>query len=1025
MPFHVYPDPPTAPVALAASATSAPVPFAELAAVDPVTTLTTMYIRVVKLGTACAPSGAPHPRLRLKHDGGDFTTVFDPVGPPTVPAGTIVSINAPVGTGGAVVESANTQVTVEANDVYLITVFIFNPGNPWQLEIRNNDAGSGHGFTWVVASTNAESHQPWIDIPSTLAYNVLTGQVVPQTVQVANRGTGPLTVSPPMAPPGPGFAVTVPPAVNPNACGNLQVTFTGPGTPGTSAADYTVASDDTTAQLVAGHNRRVHLSTTTGRLEVVLLLDASGSMNVKPSGDPVVAATDSRWSRAVTAASQFLDLLKAFGGGLGRFGVARFPHPTVPCPSSADIQTAVDISSVLIDGAKGALAASPAPAGFTPIADGIGRAIGTVAGSFGYFESSPASQQFNRRWLVLLSDGVHNCEPPFALLGGPNAFTNKKVLAITVGYGDPGASVYAPDPAQLLAIATASGPAGLSFDAGPDDLGMGLLKMFRTAIAAALTLDPSTDPPGVLSPTQREVRRTVVITEYESKAAFVVNWGTADRNRVRVEIVTPNCELITPSVAQADPDIEFSGDPRYAIYTVNHDYIRNGPSPGNPRFGEWTLIVSAGTLGELEREDFEYEVIFESRLKMALSFDTSRYFAGVPIEVTARLTLDGLPVTGASVTCRLTSPRQFGNNWLARRKVTAAELAEARDVVVGSDANAVTVKAMALRLRGEVFNRWPEVTSVAMTDPDEVGRYRATITDTATPGTYDFLVTAVGETPEGVTFRRERRSQVRVEVQPDPTFTYWHAVYERTVIDGRVFFTADVQVFALDGFDNVHLVDPDVAGMLEIAADDGELVGSLVGNLDGSYSQQVRFDGGSRPVLSLAIAEQPVTVRQPLVSPAALAFADKVVAFKRGYEAEKGANRHCDPKDALGDVTVKPTDRFVSLGGFGRVVFAVYDHVIVSQGDDDITVFVRPDDGLRSYQVDVRRPGRGQRWTKLGTSPGVTKSFSLRGRVEEAAEVRIGDTSGRARTSDFRPSESPGVSILGVGFGATRKTETQ
>ena len=74
-------------------------------------------------------------------------------------------------------------------------------------------------------------------------------------------------------------------------------------------------------------------------------------MNAKPNGDPIVAATDSRWSKAVTAANQFLDLIGAFGIGSGRFGVARFPDPNT-CPTSQDIQTATVITPAAITAAR-------------------------------------------------------------------------------------------------------------------------------------------------------------------------------------------------------------------------------------------------------------------------------------------------------------------------------------------------------------------------------------------------------------------------------------------------------------------------------------------------------------------------------------------------------------------------------------------------------------------------------------------------------------------------------------------------
>jgi hypothetical protein len=1018
MPFQVYPIPQTAPLSVPASGASLLIPISELVGLDPVTNLNTMFIRVVKIGGNCAPTGPPHPTFRLKANTGDAMPV--PTFPTTQPL-----YNLP---GGAGVEVADATMEIEANDIYRIRLFILQPGSSWQIQIVNTDPTSAHGFTWVVADNDADTRKPWIHLPATQAYDVLTTQAVPLSIRVENRGTGPLTISDAVGfSPGGNFVLTtVPPAISPNACDNLRMTFTGPAVPGTSSAVYLATSDDPTAQLGSEHNRRVSLSATTRKLEVVLLLDASGSMNAKPNGDPVVAASDSRWSKAVTAADQFLELLKAFGSGYGRFGVARFPDPFT-CPTSADIQVGTDITVAAIDTAKTALGTN-FPGDRTPIGHGIGRVIGTIAGSFGYFESSAASQSFNRRWLVLMSDGAQNCSPPdpTAFYGtGPTSFQGKKIAVITVGFGDPGAAIYAPDHTLLTNIEAASGAAGRFLDAGADDLGMGLLKSFRTAIVNGLSLDPTTDPPAVLTAANREIRRAIPITRYESKAAFVVNWGTSDVNRVRVEVLTPNCELITPAVAQADPNIDFAGDPRFTIYTFDDDYINNSASPDDPRHGDWTLIVAADNLQGSDREALEYEVIFESRLKMTVSLNQARYFAGDPIVLMATLTLEGQPVTGATVTCHLEAPGQFANNWLAGLTVTAAEMAAAKAALITPDANALTVKTMALRSRGENFLRFPTGTTVTMSDPERDGTYQATFGQTTTPGTYDFLVTAVGATSEGVTFRREKRIQILVDVRPDPVFTIWDTVYKKTLVDGRVFFSGEVRVFPRDRFGNVYLVDPEVTPEFELTSRGGEFLGPLVTNLDGSYSRPLQFAGDAKPVVSLSLADREFVADRAITSPAKLVFADTVVSAEIGHEARPGINKHPDPRLALGDVTAKERDEFVSLGGFGRVALGVKGQVIVGGAEDDVTVFVRPDEELRPYRVEASTVGLKPRWVLLGESPGVSQSFSLRAaKVRWASAVRIVDTSGRTRTNALRDSETPGVSALGVGFRQTADQST-
>ena len=95
--------------------------------------------------------------------------------------------------------------------------------------------------------------------------------------------------------------------------------------------------------------------------------------------------------------------------------------------------------------------------------------------------------------------------------------------------------------------------------------------------------------------------------------------------------------------------------------------------------------------------------------------------------------------------------------------------------------------------------------------------------------------------------------------------------------------------------------------------------------------------------------------------------------------------------------------------------------MIAGQGDDDITVFVHPSDEPRPYAVDVLPitlpipifiPGLFH-WVTLGTSPGVTQSFSLRQvGIKLCMAVRIRDLSRRTRNGLYQPDEAR-VPVLG------------
>jgi hypothetical protein len=113
------------------------------------------------------------------------------------------------------------------------------------MRIKNND-GAAHSFTWVVASSLAESRQPWIDAPSaTVEFDALTSQSpAPRlTLTIPNKGTGPLTITDTVGSNAgdPSFKLAVVPgAINPNSTGDLKIEFNPPATIGDINANYDI-----------------------------------------------------------------------------------------------------------------------------------------------------------------------------------------------------------------------------------------------------------------------------------------------------------------------------------------------------------------------------------------------------------------------------------------------------------------------------------------------------------------------------------------------------------------------------------------------------------------------------------------------------------------------------------------------------------------------------------------------------------------------------------------------------------------
>jgi hypothetical protein len=700
-----------------------------------------------------------------------------------------------------------------------------------------------------------------------------------------------------------------------------------------------------------------------------------------------------------------------------------FP-PTAPSPSAAHLHAPSEITAGAITTAKNSLDVDHPPqpnGGATPIGFGIGHTMGDTAGSFGDFEASADAVAHNRRFMVLMSDGAHNsgahpsiywktaegtgCSNP-GTAGAGRSFIDKKVKAITVAYGDPEVTAFEVDHALLSLIACKS--QGTALDALADDQGLALMKSFRDALVDGLALDPTVDPGGFLTPGQPSVRRTVSVLPFDQQVSFIADWVSNRPQRLRIDLLTPGCDLISSS-GPAQPGVSVQTGPRFVVVTVDETYLGNAADPANPRYGEWTMVISAEDLGIEDFEQYQYAVLTRSRLRLRLRPGSSGYVAGDEIGLTAHLHVDGRPIRDALVTVQHDRPGQGALNWLAAQPVSLDELAGARADLGDPEATAIGVKAHALHLRGDRFDPFGQQSVMTMA-PAPGGAYSLDLPGNTVPGTYDFRAVAVGEV-DGVPFRREQRVQVRVGVRPDPLFTLVHIA---TIIFQDKPVTV-VQVWPRDKFGNVVMIDPAVDPSIVIGVSGGTPLTGVRTEHDGSYSMVVDLPPGRTPKVSVTVGGDPVVVDVTVPAPSGLQYADQVVEHTPGAEAEPGANQHADPNAVLGDPGA-PVEDFLALGAGGHVTVAVAKQHVLATGDDDVNVIVASTTDLRTYRVQAREPVTG-RWVDLGSSAGVSASFGLKaaGLVSSAA-IRVLDTSGRTREPDLSVSDAPGALVAAVGF---------
>ncbi|MFI6644006.1 vWA domain-containing protein [Streptomyces sp. NPDC050504] len=1048
MTFHVYPDPQVEPLQVASAQTR----FASIdqltGASNPIGYTKMMFIRV------CVTGAVVPPTFLIKAGAGTEVAI----GPLT--AGVFNDAGA-TGYVGDVIG------VPEPDSVTLIRMgFDQDSAETWQLGFRNNNAaGDNKGLpvkiTWTVAQSAPETAQPWLDVtPGEQPFVSLINGTDEVGVKVFNYGTAALDVGAVGGLPQDGFSagVALPLTVRPAHEATLPIAFAAPATPPATGkveltADLTVSPPDTTVGTAPGHNRRLALSGTTQRLEVVLLLDSSGSMSWDPLGPvPPVPKEESRWGELTTAAQDFLNMLAHFGHGGGKLGIARFP--AAGNPASFDVLPVQDIPDLAGMADVGLAIAAVDPIGGTPMGDGLDHVLapGTT-----FFATDPVSVNTGRRWLILMSDGAHNSgthnplefiAPPIGSAPLGSSLAEKKISLFSVAYGIEGATDV--DHILMKTLSTGSvngqirnvdGPSGIT----PHQLALAL----REPLKAGLTKASSpADPEGLYVFDGRENLHEAVITPYDTKAAFVLNWNTSFARRLRLELLTPSCERITPENAGSGrfAQVTFKSTDRSHMYLIDPDFLCGGGGGGSDdpsgvdggsrrRYGTWRLVVTegGGVIGDADsaadggaREDaraadaqggpdterYVYDVLVDSTLRLQVSPDRDTYFAGDPITLTGRLTAGGRPVTGAAVSVSTTAPAQSVNNQIAALRVPPEFIERAKEILAGQDATPLLVKQLGARLAGLDIDGGVREDAHAMSDPFGTGEYQVTLTDTAVPEQRTFYVSATGITPDGVVFHREAKQETLVQVRPEPEHTRLDV---RQTDPGII----DVTVTPRDRFGNVVLVNPDTTGGFGLTVLGGR-ADPLTSGLDGTYGSTVTFDPKVTPAIGLQFGGRDVIVPKPAPPIGDLRYVNRVVEFEPG--AIKSANQHADACAVLGTVVGKPADTFVSLGAFGVLTVTVERMVIMASGrDDDITVFVRPDTDPRSYRVEAYAVEKRQ-WVALGDSAGETKSFGLRAaRLKFTLAVRVVDTSGRTRDAAFQPLTTPGVSVRGIGALKTGK----
>jgi subtilisin family serine protease len=441
----------------------------------------------------------------------------------------------------------------------------------------------------------------------------------------------------------------------------------------------------------------------TNNVDIDLVIDRSGSMG-----------SEGKMAAAQEAAKQFVDLMHTND----MIGVVSFDNYietnfSLTTITSPDIQTQAKAAiDLLYD------------RGNTSIGGGLQRGQEQLA----------TLGNASHPWaIVLLSDGLENTAPMVADVL-PDIVASKTVVH-TVGLGSDA------DEPLMQNIASQTGGT-YHFAPGPQELA-GIYSTIAGAVSGQQVLFAETGT--VQSGATDE--KNVVVDSTVSEATFSISWSNSG-STIDLTLRRPNGNIVDPSVAATDPNIDFVSGSTYQYYRVK-----------NPAAGVWAMRATGGYIplaAPQGRESYTAMVAGIAGLTMNVYVDKDTYLTYQPVNVSVTLS-DYQAIAGATVTCDVQPPSTFSallhmlpwievNGDLAPDPQVAAEL-KAQAAV---PASTLTLYDDGTHGDGQAND----------------GVYANAFAATGHDGTYKFTAHATGTSNSGEAFARQGGESVYIAPNP-------------------------------------------------------------------------------------------------------------------------------------------------------------------------------------------------------------------------------------------------------------------
>ena len=619
--------------------------------------------------------------------------------------------------------------------------------------------------------------------------------------------------------------------------------------------------------------------------QIVCVMDISGSMKRNFNG--VYNQPQDYWriNYGKTALHAFAEI--AYANGTAKYGLASFPGSGGYCSANEnysmnDLTAANYLNttsgiSITIDNLN--------PGGGTPLLAGLEKAKDMLL----------ASGTSGKKAIVLLSDGAHNCpnqitnyttDPVYVPLIQSMIDNNIKVF--TLAFGNSG-EVDIPL-LQNIASQTSGGFYNVTFIEGKSttgtpgegvaasdwDPGLALAGAYSDILEDWLDFDYDEDPMGSIEKGTSQ-NYDIQVTPNDSKVTFFVNWVNDKVNNLKVRIITSN----GTELPQNHPAIQYIHRNKYTIITVSEGFLNSSGVVGST---PWQLQINAADISG-SSEKFQYIVMTKpDKFRFNTWSDKKWYYTGDIMKVYLELTYDGNRVKNLNSTYITGSRPLIGDgNLLAANRLTAVQLKEfsnseieqltriSRQQAKDQKLDSVQTKTLIAtniteynsEMSSPIMIRSRMLTAVNKIDlnkrimingmtfkddgssGDQIagdGIFTAEYNKLRQEGSYKFNIGASGPV-NGEIVSREDQLNTFVKVNTQLRYFVKHVSKSDTAMGGRKAF--NIKLNLKDRYGN--LPHPYSLKSVDLELSKGELVGPIMANPDGTYTQKIFLDENINP----------------------------------------------------------------------------------------------------------------------------------------------------------------------------------